>query len=524
MTKRFNITGNCFPNLHYMMDNSAKLAEVVDLVERGEYFIINRPRQFGKTTTLFYLNDYFQNDDYLSIILSLQGIDSQHFESDVAFAKMFIQQLKNAIEYQDETLYVFLEQASVGLTDMDSLSKLITKFIHKTSKKVILLIDEVDASSNFKPLLNFLGMLRSKYLGRALPKNYTFHSVVLAGIHDIKSLKFKLRNPEEERFESPWNIATDFKVRMTFNPKEIAPMLEQYCKAENVKMDIPLIAERLYYYTSGYPFLVSKLCKTVAEDILPKREDNLNNYRNWTLNEIEDAVKLVLKENNTNFDDLIKNLENNEDLYKLVHQILIEGDNIFFNQHNPTIHLGVMYGVFKKNGRLKIHNKIYEQLIYNYMSSVVSTSLASKYNYGYHFTLENNALDMKAVLLKFQQFMKEQYSQQDESFLERQGRLIFLAFLAPILNGNGYSFREVQASEEKRLDIIVTYFQHRYIFELKRWYGEKAHQRGLKQLADYLDIHNVKNGYLIIFDDRKERNWETKTIEFEGKQIYAIWV
>ncbi|MEO0041369.1 MAG: hypothetical protein RL329_817, partial [Bacteroidota bacterium] len=36
-----------------MADVSAKMAETLQLVEDGEYFIINRPRQYGKTTTLY---------------------------------------------------------------------------------------------------------------------------------------------------------------------------------------------------------------------------------------------------------------------------------------------------------------------------------------------------------------------------------------------------------------------------------------------------------------------------------------
>jgi len=140
------------------------------------------------------------------------------------------------------------------------------------------------------------------------------------------------------------------------------------------------------------------------------------------------------------------------------------------------------------------------------------------------FLLENNALDMKAVLLKFQQFMKEQYSDKQVNFLEIQGRLIFLAFLAPILNGQGYSFKEVQTSLEKRLDVIVTYFQHQYILELKQWYGEKAHQKGLNQLADYLTIHGQDKGYLLIFDNRKKKDWKHQLIQHQGKSIFAIWV
>jgi len=72
-----------------------------------------------------------------------------------------------------------------------------------TPKKLVLLIDEVDASANYEPFLVLLGMLRTKYLSRDFPEHYTFHSVVLAGVHDIKSLKFKLRNPNDAQTNSP---------------------------------------------------------------------------------------------------------------------------------------------------------------------------------------------------------------------------------------------------------------------------------------------------------------------------------
>lgn len=120
--------------------------------------------------------------------------------------------------------------------------------------------------------------------------------------------------------------------------------------------------------------------------------------------------------------------------------------------------------------------------------------------------------------------MKEQYHTKDKDFYEREGRIIFLAFLAPILNGKGYSFKEVQVSLEKRLDIIVTYFQHRYIIELKLWYGAAYHQKGLTQLTDYLDLHQVAEGFLLIFDDRKKKSWKTEEIVHRGKQIFAVWV
>ncbi|MCP5052210.1 MAG: hypothetical protein GY940_33895 [bacterium] len=70
----------------------------------------------------------------------------------------------------------------------------------------------------------------------------------------------------------------------------------------------------------------------------------------------------------------------------------------------------------------------------------------------------------------------------------------------------GYDFKEVQTSEEKRINIIVTYGNEKFIIELKKWYGEKAHQKGLKQLAGYLDRQNRDSGYLLIYDSRKASN------------------
>jgi hypothetical protein len=55
MMKRFNITGVCVPGKHYMADTSNKITAVLKMIEEGEYFVINRPRQYGKTITLFLL-------------------------------------------------------------------------------------------------------------------------------------------------------------------------------------------------------------------------------------------------------------------------------------------------------------------------------------------------------------------------------------------------------------------------------------------------------------------------------------
>jgi len=49
----------------------------------------------------------------------------------------------------------------------------------------------------------------------------------LAGVHDIKTLKLKIRNEEDKKYNSPWNIAVNFNVDLSFNPDEIVTMLKE---------------------------------------------------------------------------------------------------------------------------------------------------------------------------------------------------------------------------------------------------------------------------------------------------------
>jgi hypothetical protein len=367
-------------------------------------------------------------------------------------------------------------------------------------------------------------MLRNKYLKRREPGQSTFHSVILAGVHDVKTLKAKIRKDTEAKFNSPWNIAVDFKVDLSFSVNEIQSMLQDYSTEQQVTMDIPYFAGQLFYLTSGYPFLVSQLCKIIHEEVLPTKK----NRNEWQPEDLEKAVQISLNTDNTNSDSLIQNLENNPDLYELVFDIIINGIEFSFNTGNPIILFGKIYGVLKEElGKAKIHNRLYEQRIYNYMASKMETAGKAKFN---HFTAryldETGDLDIKKVILKFQDFLKEHYSQKDRDFLERNGRLLFLAFIRPILNGRGFDFKEVQVSEENRLDIVVTFNNKKYIIELKIWRGESYHQDGIRQLCGYLDIHNESMGYLLIYDLRKESGLigKNELIETDGKTLFAAWV
>jgi hypothetical protein len=337
-------------------------------------------------------------------------------------------------------------------------------------------------------------------------------------VHDVKNLKLKLRADEERKFNSPWNIAVDFKIDMSLHPENIEPMLIEYCTEHGFSFDTKTFSDKLYYYTHGYPFLVSKLCKIIDEELM---EDS---KRPWTSTDLEKAVRILVRERNTLFDDLIKNLEHYHDLYAIVYRIVIVGDDELFSPHDPIIELGMLYGILRQTDEhFYIDNFIFEQVIYDYMLSK-KRRLDDMHDdrYRTRFMQDDNSLDMKLVLRRFQQFMKEQYSSKDADFLERNGRLLFLAFVKPIINGSGYDFKEPQISEERRLDIVITFNQFRYVVELKIWRGEKAHERGLKQLHGYLENLGLNEGYLLIFDTSANKVYTEEQISVDGKEIFVV--
>ncbi|HAN09548.1 MAG TPA: AAA family ATPase, partial [Clostridiales bacterium] len=231
--KEFNITTTCIPEKHYMVDTSGKVDKIIKiLVDKGKYFTINRARQFGKTTTMFRLMNKLENK-YIVIKTSFEG-KSYLFKDEESFANGIFELFSESFRFTDKETYAKL--LKYGVTDMKSMkdvSREITRLCDESEKEIILMIDEVDKASNFVVFMDFIGELRDKYINAQNKMDKTFISVILAGVSDIKNLKVHisdrriLTGNEAEKlqkgeYNSPWNVAADFDIDMSFNPEEIA--------------------------------------------------------------------------------------------------------------------------------------------------------------------------------------------------------------------------------------------------------------------------------------------------------------
>jgi hypothetical protein len=520
--REFNDTGLCVPAMHYMADTRDKIDKVFHLVETGKYFTINRGRQYGKTTTIYLLRKRLP-PDYICISITFQFSSDRMFEDEEGFSQELLTKIRTALEFSNE------EEANLwqddSITDFQQLSRFFTK--RCKGKKIVLIIDESDEATNNDIFVRFIKMLRDKYLLRNSGDDYTFQSVILAGVYDIRNLKMKMvlqgnytPSTGEQMLNSPWNIAVDFDIDMSLSVPEIASMLQEYENDHHTGMDIQRIAEEIRFYTNGYPYLCSRLCILIVRDL----------KSDWTVNGVQEAVKLILDDNSTLFNDLFKKIESNPELRNLMYNLTVGKREYPFNQHDPVIQLGLMFGFLGRDGnRLIVNNQIFEIAITNYFISrnLTAPEHPTVRTVPLNEIVRDGWFNMELCLRKFRQHYAEIYTDKDVKFLERDGKLMFLTYLKPLINGVGFYHFEPQTADAGKIDMVVDFLQQQFILEMKLWYGDSRHQAAYEQLAGYLRAKNHTEGYLLTFDFRKHRPAneppaEPQWLEINGMRIFDV--
>lgn len=530
MERKFNIDGVCYPDEHYMVDLTERIREIKTLIDDKKYFVINRARQYGKTTTIRMLTRYLSTE-YVVFSISFEGIGNVVYEDEYTFCKrvcgllydtMYYGEVQDIPDIIKETCCK-LGSADGPKTDFRDLSNFISKMCIEIGKPIILIIDEVDQACNQEIFLGFLGMLRDKYLNR---KNRpTFQSVILVGVYDIKNLKLKIRKGNEHQYNSPWNIAAKFSVDMSFSKEDIVGMLEEYEKDHKTEMNVDQMAQLIFDFTSGYPFLVSYLCKITAE--MNAGSSAVLKYNDWTRDGIINAVKILLKEPNTLFDDMIKHLAEFPELTTMLKNILFNGWTYPYNIYNQAVSVGTMFGfITERDGSVSVSNRIFETHMYNYfLSEELSCSQDVRLTPpDRNQFIINGYLDMDLVMQKFMMHYKDIYHDSDDKFLEENARRLFLLYLKPIINGVGNYYIEARTRNNQRTDVIVDYRGRQYIIEMKIYHGNEYNKKGERQLAVYLDSYHQERGYLLCFNFNKNRISGIKEIECDGKKIMEIVV
>lgn len=510
MSKFFNVAAVCRPEQHYMVDISGRLEQIRKMVDAGQYFTINRARQYGKTTILKALAKFLEKD-YITVSLDFQRMSYSDFRDEATFVTAFARELSYAAGHREDIpeeirgkLEAFAEEDEKDAA-LSVLFRYFNYWCARSEKKIVLIIDEVDNAGNNQVFLDFLALLRANYIDRdEIP---AFHSVILASVYDVKNLKQKIAADGGHSVNSPWNIAADFVVDMSFSAAEIAGMLSEYESDHGTGMNVEKIAGLLYEYTSGYPFLVSRLCKLMDERVEDNKEFP-DKHAVWTKNGFQEAVRLLLKEKNTLFESLVNKLSDYPKLREMLYSLLFTGRAIPYMPLNPSIQIAEMFGFVKQDkANVVIANRIFETLLYDLFLSeeflsnkMYDAGLKDKNQF-----IQNGRLNMKLVLEKFVTHFNDLYGDQNRTFYEDEGRRYFLLYLRPIINGNGNYYVEAETRNRERTDVVVDFGGEQIVVELRVWHGNAHHTRGEQQLSEYLAHYHLHKGYMLSFNFNKEK-------------------
>lgn len=512
--KTFNTAGTCRPNEHYMVDITERLEIIRGMVAKGDYFCINRGRQYGKTTTLEAIRSQL-SDEYCVFSISFEGVDDSYFQdattANAAFLRLLRRETRNASK-DNKVKELLDEVAPRGLKSIDNFdfTDIVAELCELSTKPIVILIDEVDQAGNNDGFIKFLGGLRKMYLQREL--HPTFQSVILAGVYDIKNLKLKIRTEDEHQYNSPWNIAVPFDVDMSLSAKGISGMLAEYKADHNLIFDEVFVAQMIRDYTAGYPFLVSRICQIIDAE-----------QYSWDKEGVLKAVNALLKESNTLFDDMQKKLTQFPGLSDMLKSIIFGGKRVSFNYYDRDINIAVMFNFVKEEGgATKIACRIFETWLYNYYISLDKPShIYQLGEYEKNQFVHDGFIDMRLLMERFCVHFNEIYRPgHDDQFVEDNGRKIFLTYLRPIINGIGNYYCEAQTRDLTRTDIIIDYLGQQYIIELKIWRGKSYNERGEKQLSEYLEHYDLKTGYMVSFCfNKNKQSGLLPPVELNGRTL-----
>jgi hypothetical protein len=139
----------------------------------------------------------------------------------------------------------------------------------------------------------------------------------------------------------------------------------------------------------------------------------------------------------------------------------------------------------------------------------------------------DGSLNMAKLMTDWQAFWRKDGHLAAEGFSYREAgpHLMLMAFLQRLVNGGGRIEREYGLGRGA-LDLLVFWKDQRHAVEVKLRRDAQTEKRALAQISRYLDLAGLQEGWLVVFDLRKEVPWSEKLtlrdVEHAGKQIHVV--
>ena len=514
--KRFNTTGPCFPDEHYMMPALDRLPGVRELVARGDYFVVHAPRQTGKTTALQALvSEINAKGEMFALYCTLESLQNRADpdRTNIAIRDLVADNVEMSPFYQAASGAPELrsERGGVGL----AVRTVLQNVCRAVGKPVVVFFDEVDCLVG-DALISFLRQLRDGYVNRKMipfPK-----SIALVGMLDVRDYKAQVRPDGQSLGQiSPFNIIAEDFLIPNFTESEISALYAQHT-AETGQRFADGVVEDVWRWTRGQPWLVN----AIANDCVAKIHGNCFN-ETITVEDVEMAKEAIIRRRDTHVDSLMERMR--EPRVRRIVEPLISGDRSDVTYNDDDYRYITDLGLLRVDrGALVPANPMYAEIIGRYLSRGEQDAMLR--SVPETPWVRDDGLDMPGLMAAFQQFWRVNAGADKDimGYRESVPHLVLMAFLQRVTNGGGHINREM-AVGSGRLDLCVEFRGARYAIEVKtsaNFQGEKSYE----QCAKYLDSLGLTEGWMPIFEKSKEKTWDEKIYSrdeiVDGKTIHVI--
>lgn len=350
--RTFGTQGPVNPHDNYIVTRSQETADFIARIKNGKYIVIFAPRQTGKTTFFRAALATLTTEDpsYFPIQLDFQ---IQRNAAPTAFYAQLLYMIRSQIKFvfrkRDEPLPDALTQflENTRLTDHFSMMAFFEQLGNLLRHhRIVLFIDEFDGIPE-AIVSDFLYALRYIYLSEEF---HCPHSVGIVGIKNIRQLNY-------DASISPFNIQDEFVVP-NFTLEQVGELLAQYTD-EVGQPFTPEVIQTLHKQTAGQPFLVNRAAQILTAELnIPKTET-------IRMDHFSKAHTQLLRERNTNIDQLLTNIRRDPRFEKLLMQIASYERGLPFSSDHDIMNELAMYGVLTEgpDGLCEIVNPIYQHRI-----------------------------------------------------------------------------------------------------------------------------------------------------------------
>lgn len=502
MARFFNIAGPCNPADHYMIDAGERLRQVIPLIEQKQYFVIHAARQSGKTTLLLDLTGQLNAEGrYYALYCSLEAVQGITDAGEGIPAVVMC--IRSALRFSGIPGAAEFAATADYKDVANVLKNELTTFCASLDKPLVVFFDEADCLSE-STLISFLRQLRNGYNTRIQAP--FVHSLALAGMRNIRDYKAMIRSERETLGSaSPFNIVTEALTLQNFTEEEVRQLYAQHT-ADTGQVFEDAAVWLAFEKTQGQPWLVNAIAREVVVKLLES-----DYSRPVTAVLVEQAIHNIIIRRDTHIDSLLERLK--EPRVQRIIEPIILGESGEIDKLSDDYQYVRDLGLIRDTeDTLGLANPIYAEVVIRTLSYNTQDSLQKGENpYKMPRYLRDGKVDVTLLLQDFQVFWRENGAiwEARYDYKEAAPHLILMAFLQRVVNGGGRITREM-AVERKRLDLCVEYQGYKYPIELKLNRKPGTLEEGLAQLSGYMDTLGCTEGWLVLFDQRPEVDWESK--------------